>query len=377
MKGSTINSDTIHLNEDDLIQSIIDEIQIKYPYFDAGMNVIIKNHVVISARKNSISPPLEFMKSIKWDGKERLKSWIYKTYNTEDNTYYSEVGKRWIIGMVKRLAYPGCQFDNVLVIEGPQNFGKSKILRELCTIKSEGMFFDETAETPDNSKEFALTLLGNMVVEFAEGAIAGYKNQQKVKSFITKVDDNYRPPFTRNTDRHPRQCVFAMTTNDSEYLKDKTGERRYWPVVIPDDVEFGDWDWIIENKDQLFAEAYTHIDDKYKQLPEEVQKYLDVLVEGRKEIDPLEELIANWYHDLSTETKTDGVTVQNGKDKVENPDMRNKYLDREISQIYKHTLHLKQDRHYDKTGKRKRVYMPTKRTIMSEDSKETLDELEF
>lgn len=354
--------------ENHLIRQIINKIQTKYPFFDVGMDSIIKDIAIATAEKNTISPPLEYIKSIKWDGQYRLKSWLSSVYGVPQNEYYEEIGEKWIVGMTKRIAQPGSQFDHVLVTEGQQGFGKSTILRNLCAF-GEQNYFSETTETPDSGKELALTLKGNIVVEFAEGAITKYTDQQKIKSFITRTEDNYRTPYMKNATKYPRQCVFAMTINDSEYLRDKTGERRYWLVSIPINKKLGDWEWVKENKDQLFAEAYTKINEPYKFMSKGVLEYWEELVGERKQTDPVEEYVVNWYNSLLISFKKEGVSVVDVKTMIrKDENMREfmtKYLDKEISNIFTNVLKLKKVRK-NKEEKWYRLYMPTELTPMIE-----------
>lgn len=352
--------------EDHIIQSIVNKIQGEYPYFDSGVISVIKNQVILESMNNSISPPLEYIKSITWDKKPRLRSWIHKAFKVDDNEYYSEIGFRWIVWLVKRLNNPGCKFDHVLTVNGGQGFGKSTILQNLCKFNNKD-YYNETTDTPDNSKEFAINLRGNIVVEFGEGAISGYSDQRKVKSFITKPSDNYRPPYMRNTEKQPRQCVFTMTTNDTEFLSDKTGERRYWIIDLTDkekDIDFGDWDWVEENNEQLFAEAYHYKDIKWAPFTKEVQEYMDDLVMGHKTIDPTEDFIVNWYGDITKERKEEGIEINDIRPELinENPEFKDKYITRNISMILIQVLHLKKKK-TKRNGKTPYLYFPTHRTL--------------
>jgi len=350
------------------MQTIINTVQERYPYFDAGMDTIIKNQALLKAQETRVSPPLQYIQSLKWDKKKRLDTWIHHVYGVPNNSYYSYIGKHWMNAIARRLAYPASQFDHVLVMEGRQGFGKSTILRTLCTFEDK-KYFAETTEAPDNGKEFALSLNGNIVVEFGEGSITGHKDQKKVKSFITKTEDNYRPPYMKNTEKHPRQCVFAMTTNEIEYLQDKTGERRYWIIDIPRSVKLGDWDWVSENREQLFAEAYTHIDDKYEFMPEDVLEYWTDLVVRRKEVDPIEDVIIEWFAHLPKTTRELGVGVIEAKEYIKTKDMsefKNQYLDKHISSIFTGVLKLEQ-RRTRVDGVQKRMYFPTSHTPQQED----------
>ena len=349
------------------LREIINQIQRLYPYhFDSGFEIMIKDEALNYAFSNRVSPPLEYMKTIKWDGTKRLDTWLTKVYGAKDNDYHQYIGRSWLKYMMRRLVYPGAQFDHVLVIKAGQGFGKSTIFRNLCNIGGKD-YFTETADTPDNSKEFALNLQKNLVVEFAEGAITGYNDQRKVKSFITKTVDKYRPPYMKAAEEFPRQCIFAMTTNETEFLKDQTGERRYWLVNIPDTQKLGDWKWVKENNEQLLAEAMTLVDEPYQFMSNDAQEYMQDLIDGHKEIDPIEDVIYDWYDNLTIERKNKGITMKEGKTVILEDDTmkahHSKYLDKSISGIYTNVLKLEPKKKRI-NGKPARVYIPTASTPM-------------
>lgn len=350
--------------EDYLMRSIISEIQLLYPSFDVGFEKIMRDVIIARAFKNKVSPPLEYIKTLTWDGVPRIDTWLQKVFGSPDNDYTRYIGSNWLKYMMKRLVEPGCKFDHVLVFQGGQGFGKSTIFQELVQLDGED-YFNETTETPDNGKEFALNLQKNMVVEFAEGAITGYKDQKKVKSFITKRVDKYRPPYMKSAAEFPRQCVFAMTTNDAEFLSDKTGERRYWIVEIGEKRKYGDIEYVRQNNEQMLAEAFLRVSEPYQRMSREALRYHEGLIMRHKEIDPLEEEVCEWFDGLQKVVKEAGITVALAKDAVSDKVTKSTYLDRDIANIFTAVLHLRQVRER-RDGVQKRIYYPTYDTPMTD-----------
>ena len=289
------------------IYKVYVKIQEKYPVFNAVALMHIESSLVTIAHEVEVSPIAEYIKAIKWDGTKRLEDWISMVYGVEQNDYHAEIGKNWMLALVKRIMYPGTQVDSSLIIDGDQGAGKSRSFRTLCSFKELGDLFHETSETPDN-KDFLISLMGNIVVEFSEGVSMRHTDALKMKSFMTKQSDKYRPPYEKTNVQFPRQCVFAMTTNESQYLKDLTGNRRWYPVSMPRNIKLdADIKWLIKYRDQLFAEAYNRIDEPHWELSEESQSYLDDLHEEKSTTDPMVEYIFEWYIKLSEEKKEEGV----------------------------------------------------------------------
>jgi len=364
--------------EDNYLRIILNKLQVIYPFFDKGVEKIFKDTCVNVALDNPVSPPLDYIKKIEWDKKPRLNEWLHKTFKVENNPYYKEIGTRWLKYLVKRLAQPGCKFDHVLVVQGWQGFGKSTIFEEMCRFEKEH-YYVETTDAPDSGKDLVMNLAGNIIVEFAEGAITGYNNQKRVKSFITRRVDKYRPPYMRSAQAFPRQCVFAMSTNDAEFLNDKTGERRYWILDIPENIKFGDIEWIKENRDQLFAEAYTLIDEPWVNFTEEVQEIADTLVSKYKTTDPLEDFVIDWYDNITIKSKEKGIILNMIREDLclKYPELKDKYVVHNIAIVLKDIIKLDKKRIQIKHKQNIR-YFPTENTIMN-DGTITLpdEELEF
>ena len=218
---------------------------------------------------------LIWAKSLKWDGKKRLANWLTKACHVEDSKYHQAVGAQWLLGLMKRILYPGCVFDHVLVFIGPQGVGKTSVFRILG-----GDWYKSYSGGLD-TKDFYLTLAGAMIVDLDEG-VTMYKSESiKMKSMITQTVDEYRAPYARRPERYPRRFVFSMSTNDLEPFRDMTGNRRYWPVELNE--KMVDFKWLEENREQLFAEAYHAVKNKVKypevDMKEAQEKQMEYLPE--------------------------------------------------------------------------------------------------
>lgn len=261
-------------------------IQVIYPPFVKVGKDIVYDAMIRIAKENEIDSAADWLRSLKWDGKARLDQWIPITYGTPDEEYYRKVGSNWLKGLVKRIVEPGSKFDYVLVLEGEQGIRKSTSLLVLG-----GDWHVETTMSTDN-KDFFMQFQGKAVIEFSEGETLSRTEVKRMKAVITMQSDKYRPPYERTSQDFPRRCVFAMTTNQDQYLKDETGNRRWLPIAIEEKVNI---DWLKENRDQLFAEAYHRVitlKETTYEFPEEETARQQAM---RQSIDPREEQIYNWY----------------------------------------------------------------------------------
>ena len=242
----------------------------------------------IVAETKSVHPVRAYLDSIRWDGKQRLPRWLTDYCGAEASTYTSEVGKRWMISAIARVLDPGCVADNVLILQGPQGLGKSRLLRALCPDPD---WYTETS-TQLGTKDCYQALSGHWLVVLDELDSLQKSEVTKAKSFLTSVQDVYRPPYGRLVKHHKRQCVFAGTTNDETPFVDRSGNRRFWPVPA----RSMHVDAIVRDRDQLWAEAksrYESSEVHHIDTPE-----LRALCEGeqadRVAHDDWTDLIAAW-----------------------------------------------------------------------------------
>lgn len=275
-------------------------IQRNYAFFENISKQKVEDAILVFCSEKAENPVYDWVSNLEWDGNHRLDHWLSLVYGTPDDAYHSAVGANWFKGLVKRVVHPGSKFDHLIILEGPQGWKKSSSLR---IIGKE--YHVETVLTPDN-KDFFMLMKSNIIVEFSEGHTMGRADTRLLKSVITVQDDQYRVPFGRNIQKYPRHCVFAMTTNESQYLRDETGNRRFLPVEIqkPADIE-----WLEQNIDQLYAEAYQRvIIDKeiYWDFPEEEMSAMQA---SRMIENAYSNSLIDWYASLSLEAREKGITA--------------------------------------------------------------------
>ncbi len=215
--------------------------------------------VQVACKKNAIHPAREYISKLEWDGVPRLDRWL-KTYAgcvDAPDEYLDFVGTKWLVAAVKRVFEPGCKFDHILVFEGNQGIGKSTLLKELATFEDESYFNDDLSITDIGDKDMIMKIQGAMILEIPEMQGFNKKDDTEIKKWITVQVDECRLPYGRTIEYFPRQFVIGASTNEYDYLRDMTGNRRYWPVLATKI----DIDKLREDRLQLWAEALTHYRD--------------------------------------------------------------------------------------------------------------------
>jgi predicted P-loop ATPase len=242
--------------------------------------------VQTAARDHPFHAVRAYLQKLRWDGVERLDRWLSTYLGAEDTQYSRAVGSRWLISAVARIFHPGAKADCCLILEGPQGICKSTALR---TIAGE-YFTDELADL--GSKDAAMQTRGVWIIELSELDNLGHAEVARIKAFMSRTTDRFRPPYGMRLVESPRQCVFAGTVNHCTYLRDETGGRRFWPVVCGRI----DVDALARDRDQLWAEAKVRFDSGsvwWLDTPDLVQLASDQQ-EARYEGDPWEEVIGPW-----------------------------------------------------------------------------------
>lgn len=203
---------------------------------DAAMTVAIKS---------SYHPVREYLDGLNWDGEPRLDHWAQDFLGVDETPYTMAVCARWMMSAVARVMTPGIKVDHVLILEGPQGTYKSTALRALF----DPWFSDDPVEI--GTKDASIQLSGIWCLEYADLDRFGRADRNRLKAFITRQSDRYRAPYSRYAADYPRQLIFAATTNESSFLDDPTGGRRFWPLQTtrPDP------DGLYKARDQLWAEA--------------------------------------------------------------------------------------------------------------------------
>ena len=187
--------------------------------------MVVSRSVNAVAREITVHPVRDYLGALAWDGMPRLETWPCRYLGAEDTAFNRTVGALWLISAVARIFRPGVKADHMLVLEGPQGAKKSTALKILA---GEAWFTDELPDL--GSKDAAMHMHGVWIIEMAELDAIGKAEVSRIKAFLTRTTDRYRPPYGRYTIEVPRQCVFAGTVNPDTYLRDETGNRRFWPV---------------------------------------------------------------------------------------------------------------------------------------------------
>lgn len=209
--------------------------------------------LTVASENNKFHPAREYFNALEWDGKQRLETWLsyYLGAEDDDPKYLAFIGKKWLTAAVKRIFEPGCKFDHILVMEGKQGEGKSTALEYMATFEGEA-YFTDNIKIADISKDNTIIMLqGSIIVELAELAGFNKKDDEEIKGWIVNKHDKCRRPYDKMVSVFPRQFVLSATTNNYDYLKDPTGNRRYWPLKS----SAVDLEAIQRDRKQLWAEA--------------------------------------------------------------------------------------------------------------------------
>jgi predicted P-loop ATPase len=243
------------------------------------------------ARDNRFHPVRNYFDALIWDGTPRIDTWLSKYFHAADSEYIRAIGPRWLISSVARIYQPGCQVDHTLVLEGPQGKQKSQALRTLS--KNQSWVTDRLSHI--GSKDAAIEIAGIQIVELAEMDALTKASSSTSKSYLTRQYDRFRPPYGKHPINLPRQCVFAATINPPAggYLKDPTGERRFWPVACQSTI---DRDALERDRDQLWAEAYARYRAGAKWWLEtpELEALATTEQRTRYRSDPWREIVERW-----------------------------------------------------------------------------------
>ena len=198
--------------------------QTKYGMYSKNM---LDDAISIFFSNHAVNPLLDILNGLKWDGKPRVEQFLHDVMKCEDSPYIRECSRLIFAGGVHRAYNPGCKFDDMIVLIGPQGGGKSTIVRWL---NMEDRFFREIKTI--NGKEGIEAIRGVWIGEVAElMAMTRVKEAEAVKAYITSQEDAYRPPYAKHIKTIPRRCCFIGTTNNSQFLSDRTGNRRFYPVI--------------------------------------------------------------------------------------------------------------------------------------------------
>lgn len=213
---------------------------------EIGVAVSIVQHGIEAvARDTAYHPVIQYLEGLEHDGVPRLARWLSDYLGAVPNAYHAEVGAVMLIAAVARAFEPGCKNDLVPILEGRQGARKSTAMRTLFA----PWFSDELAEL--GSKDAAMQIRGAWGLEISELDAMSRAEVSRIKAFVTRTTDRFRPPYGKRVIESPRACVMWGTTNGDTYLKDETGGRRYLPIRVGSI----DIDRLQADRDQLWAEA--------------------------------------------------------------------------------------------------------------------------
>ena len=199
-------------------------------YYGIRPSEKVMDALTIVAANHSYNPVTEMLERCyqQWDGQKHIENLLPDYLGVEKTKYTTEVLKLFMLGAITRAYNPGCKFDYVPIIYGTQGCGKSTFCRALAV---DDAWYDDNFNTIEGDKA-AEKLRGLWMAELAELlATKKAKELESIKSFLTSRADNYRPPYNRRTESRKRVCVFIGTTNSDHFLTDRTGNRRFLPLI--------------------------------------------------------------------------------------------------------------------------------------------------
>ena len=309
-------------------------------YMDDHYGTISQRNCEIALAKvaddRSYHPIRQYLETLPpWDGVKRVDTLFIDYLGADDNEYTRAVCRKTLCAAYMRVYRPGIKFDYLPVFNGTQGIGKSTFVSNL------GMewFSDSLTLSDMNDKTAAEKLQGYWIHEIGE--LAGMKKADidKVKAFVSRCDDKYRASFGKRVSSHPRQCVFFGTTNsDNGYLRDITGNRRFWTVKVSGESRYKPWDMTRETVDQIWAEVTVlakageplflspelekfAAEEQRKAMEQDdreglVREYLDMLLpDSWEDMDVYRR--RDYFRDVSDPTRPEGVTRRNTVSNIE------------------------------------------------------------
>lgn len=235
------------------------------------------------AHAERFHPVRDWLGRLAWDGTSRIDKWLIHVLGEAPETlrpaladYLRLVGRFWLLGMVYRVMEPGCKFDYMPVLEGVGGLRKSTLVEALASAD----YYSDTPFEVGRGKEGPEQVQGCWLYEIAELTHFSKAEVGAIKAFISSKVDRYRVAYGSTVEAFPRQCVLVGTTNEDTYLRDRTGNRRIWPVPVKQRIRT---EWVEKWREQLFAEAY-HLylrGEGYTPTPEQEARLFQPMQESR------------------------------------------------------------------------------------------------
>ena len=252
--------------------------------FDPGANFTF-DALKLRCLDRVFDPVRDYLDGLRWDGKARLDGWLSRYCNADDTNLNRAIGRKMLLAGVRRVRVPGCKFDYIVVLEGPQGAGKSTLLK---TLAGEENFSDNEILGLDK-REQQEAIQGVWIYEISELDGLHKSDVTRVKLFASKTVDSARPAYGRSRVDRPRRGIFVATTNEETYLRDTTGNRRFWPVRVGT-IDLGA---VTRDRDQLWAEAVeVEAQGEGLVIPEGLWPEVAEQQQARMELDPWEDVLA-------------------------------------------------------------------------------------
>ena len=273
-------------------------------YVDSHYGTFSERNFDIAVTKvtddRSYHPIREYLASLpNWDRVPRVDTLLIDYLGSPDNPYVRAVTRKTLCAAIRRVRQPGVKFDTMLVLNGPQGVGKSTLISRLG-----GEWFSDSLNLSDTrDKTAAEKLQGVWILEIGELAGLRKAEVETLRSFLSRQNDIYRASFGKRATPHLRQCVFFGTTNEERgYLRDTTGNRRFWPVRTPGSTYKQSWQITREEVAQIWAEAvYLTEQGEKLYLEDDMARYAQEEQREAMEADEREGLVREYLDKLLPE----------------------------------------------------------------------------
>lgn len=269
-----------------------------------GNPITIQQAVLMAAHDHAYNPMVDYFEALQHDGTPRIAHWLADVMGTEPSEYASKAGSYFLMSMVARVYEPGCQMDYMLVLQGGQGVKKSSVLQILAGQYYAGGTFSV------HDKDSKQVLQGRLLFNFNELDSMSRSESTAVKSFVTERSDVFRAPYAKSFSSYPRCCVLTGDTNQDDFLKDATGDRRCWPVHCADI----NTDLMAANRDQLFAEAVQGYKARLRRYPDrdEEKRLFQPQQDRWKFVDVWQDVLARYVNSANLVEGFDG-SIKNGQ----------------------------------------------------------------
>ena len=296
-------------------------------YYGIQKDKVMNHGKSIIFNRRAFHPVRNYLEALpEWDGVERLDTLLVDYMGAEDSEYTRAVTRKTIVGAVTRVYKPGSKMDYTLTLTGKQGIKKSTFFRTLCPDPD---WFSDSLDSFQGREAYE-ALQGVWFVEIAELSPVKRAETERVKQFLTKQDDKFREAYARNKGRYRRECVFVATTNSNDFLRDSTGNRRWWVVPVAGttrDVA----NELAQERDQIFAEAkYRYKQGELLYLSDELEKAAIAMQEEHTYTSVRYGLVSD-YVDLLVPENWKNLSVQARRDWIVQKDLEGTCLRDQIS----------------------------------------------